>query len=202
MVHFSAIVIDHISNLYAVDDDTAIVFAYYNYQNPNLENTEGLLGNIIKQLCWKLEEVPTDLLTFYRTYSSNARNPGLEKLKEIFLSLCKHFKQTFIVIDALDECKATERTKILHLTTVLCQSLPSVKIFITSRKERDLEAWFSRNATPVIEVEAVKVDEDIKAYVISELDHRIDDNLLRIEPTNQVLKAKIVDTLSEKAEGM
>lgn len=199
----SAIVIDHISRLYALDDSSAIVFAYYNYQDSSLDKSENILGNLIKQLCWKLPVIPQTEIDFYHSYTRDAREPGLVKLIEIFIDLANHFKQVFIVIDALDECKATERTKFLGFTTSLHEkSAKIVRTFITSRKETDIQSWFQKRKTPVIEVEAIKVDQDIKAFVLDRVNTYIDDGTLRVQPSNQDLRTKIVDCLCEKSEGM
>jgi selenocysteine-specific translation elongation factor len=48
-------------------------------------------------------------------------------------------KEMFIVIDALDECQEEGRPDTIRLLTEVMKSLPCVEVFVTSRKEGDIE---------------------------------------------------------------
>ena len=84
----------------------------------------------------------------------------------------------------------------------MCQTPIPVKILIASRKEPDIEIWFKPRKTPVIKVEAKKVDSDIKAFIVDEIERRINEGALKLQKSNQILKDKVIDNLSNKAKGM
>ena len=79
-------------------------------------------------------------------------------------------------------------------------SLGSIKLFVTSRKESDIERVFRQRSFPKVEIEAERVDHDIAIYVKAQLEQRIQDERLILR--KQVLQDKILTTLTTKARGM
>jgi hypothetical protein len=57
-------------------------------------------------------------------------------------------KEVYIVIDALDECPENDRPDIIRLLTEVMALLPCVKVFVTSRREGDIERAFAETSTP------------------------------------------------------
>lgn len=78
------------------------------------------------------------------------------------------------MVDALDECLICQRQKFLqYIKSLLGLRSGKLKIFVTSRPERDIELEFMSAGLPVIQIEATKVAGDIASYVSHELSHRI-----------------------------
>jgi hypothetical protein len=85
-------------------------------------------------------------------------------LKRIFYLV----PRVFIVVDALDECKSSERGEVLKRLAGLAKATSNVKILITGRPEVDLVANFESlgldaNARLMITNEDVK--DDVRLYV-------------------------------------
>ena len=104
---------------------------------------------------------------------------------------------TFLIIDALDEC--TQREELLDLLKRICSwKLPKVKILTTSRSEQDIEEVL-RNLTTCIGIQSAKLDADIRLYVDKRL---ASDPKLRKWSNNADLMEEIRLALVNGADGM
>jgi hypothetical protein len=109
----------------------------------------------------------------------------------------------YIIIDGLDECPERDRPEIICLLAEVMKGLPCAKVFVTSRRESDIERAFANSNKPTIQIQAENVAADIRSFVESEV--------TKLQQTyygktlflsNKELEVKIVTTLAEKAEGM
>lgn len=126
----------------------------------------------------------------------------MAELQDIFILIANQFRQTFLVIDALDECPAQQRNGLYgflrHLSSSTGQSQGAIKVFITSRMEEDIRRALSN--FPIVPIEARKVNEDIRSYVEDQLAQRLLDGRLRLKDLS--LKDRIVTALVDRAGGM
>lgn len=199
---YRSLVVDTISDKYALNDRTGIAFVYFNYQDQVLQKPTKILAALIKQLCRKKKIIPDHLKQFYNSYSRDAEIPSYEKLQAQLVELSRtSFDQVFFIMDALDECE--NRTQFLPFITALArESSCTLKVFVTSRREKDILSTFTRGAAgfPTIQVEATRVDADIAAFVHFEIDRRTgEDNFCVID---QGLRDKIEKTLVSQSNGM
>ena len=164
-----------------------------------------------------MKDLPPKLEDIYKRHRRNDSHPSLDELRRIFLIVAKHFNSVFLVLDALDECTLEQRAELCEFfSDIMKLSLTSsltldeagntnvgfgiVKLFVTSRKEPDIERAFRRRSIPKVEIEAQKVDSDIAIYVESQIEQRIKDERLILR--DLTLKDKILTTLTTKANGM
>ena len=107
------------------------------------------------------------------------------------------------MVDALDECILDERKNLCQFFLSITNTSTShgtIKLFITSRKEPDIEKTFKQNVIPTIEIEAEKVDRDIEVYVKAQIELRLQNGNLTIRDIT--LKDKILSALTTEARGM
>ena len=180
------------------DRKVGLAFAYFKYDVPEHQNSSTILSSFIKQLCYALEEVPDHLLKlceeFDPCYPSNGR--FITELQ----ALIEMYQEVFIVIDALDECNIHYREDFIETLSKLIVTLPCIKIFITSRRERDIENAFTAQRTPVIPIEARDVGKDIDEFVRGRVEEWVRDKKLYIK--SEELRKKVIDTLIDGANGM
>lgn len=195
-----SLVLETVSDKYSLDDRTGIAFIYFDFQD--VQKSTNILATLIKQLCRKKMVLPDHLKRFYRSYTRNVEIPSYEKLQAQLVQLSKTFDQVFLVVDAMDESQ--DRQNFLPLITTLAQesathqSSCKFKVFVTSRREKDIVASFTKQSFPTIEIEATKVDADIAAYVQYQLEIREDSECV----IDQTLKEKIRDSLVSQSNGM
>jgi hypothetical protein len=159
-----------------------------------------MVAVFIKQLVWKQAGVPQVVSDFYHQYSGDARQPSLKKYISIFLQLAQSFQRIYIIIDALDECKEDERQLVLEYCQTLLTSSTCFRVYITSRREDDIERAFMRLNVPKVQIEARNTKADIQAYVVGQVRSLIANQTLRLKDLN--LQQTIINVLIDQAEGM
>ena len=152
-----------------------------------------------------MNSLPLKLTEVYDEHYKNHRQPAYQVLQDIFLATIRQFDSVFFVLDALDECTLNQRgdlckffVEAVELSTGTSHGL--VKLFVTSRRELDIERVFVRNCFPTVEIEAKKVDSDIQCYVKSQIEKLLHDGSLILN--NIMLKDKILTALTTNASGM
>ena len=109
-------------------------------------------------------------------------------------------RDTFFIIDALDECN--EREKLLGLLErIYEQRHAKLHILVTSRQELDIEESLEAmtNDETRICIQSELVQEDILTYIQDRLESDISLKRFKRQPK---IQAKIRETLTEKADGM
>jgi len=192
-------VLEHVTTERALHKDVGIGFAYYNYQSKEMRDASLIIMALIKQLCRKKDVIPPGFLKV----KQDAMDPSQLGNQESFITVASEFREVVVIIDALDECPKDARNRILGFLSGVANNLPCAKVFVTSRRERDIEEAFMKLKTPIIEIEAGSVAADISSYVRSEV-KRLRDGYdgKRLYLKNDTLEMTIVRTLTEKADGM
>jgi hypothetical protein len=140
------------------------------------------------------------MIDLYEKCDANKERPRLQSLEAVLEGIASRSQQTFLVIDAMDECVKEHREYLLPYLVKLLQAPSSrLKVFVTSRVERDIRITFSKGFGN-LEVEAEKVQDDITVYVDNFIESRSEeDNLCEISPQ---LKETIKDCLLSQSNGM
>ena len=202
----SSLVIEHLSALYQPSANTGIAFVYCNYKESRTTTT--YIRSALKQLCRTVQSLPPELQEVYKQNHNNDRQPKYNELRNVFLAIIRQFGRIFFVLDALDECTPDQRRDLCEFllsiantnTTSTGTSQGIVKLFVTSRKESDIERTFQPQSIPTIEVEAAKVDSDIEIYVKAQIELRLQNSSLQLR--DRTLKDMILSVLTRKAGGM
>ncbi|KAF8531592.1 hypothetical protein BDD12DRAFT_914661 [Trichophaea hybrida] len=196
----ASLVIEDISNRYPISQTTSIAFAYCSYRDESFaKDPKKFLTTFILQLARQRDELFPSLVDLYITHQRDARKPSFSSLRNVLLSMLDEFDTLFLLFDTLDECEQRQMDFIPFLQDLVGRSNNCcVKLFITSRKEADIEKEFSN--TPKIEIEALKVAEDIEDYVKYELRKRLESGELRLKQAD--LQQSILENLCGRAQGM
>lgn len=110
--------------------------------------------------------------------------------------ILRSFRQTFIVLDALDECN--EREELLGLIRNLTSwKVEKLHVLATSRRERDIEESLLPLINDQICIQSALVNADIRTHVREQL--RSDPKLQKWHPDIQM---EIEQTLTDGAQGM
>lgn len=127
---------------------------------------------------------------------------SIEEATQLFLNIIQTRSITYVFVDAIDECCRENRHELLQaFQTVLtrCQSL--IKIFVTSREDRDLVLGLGHYSS--ISVDARNNQHDIRWYVAVQVEALIEQKrLLGEHNIESELKQLIERRLIEGAQGM
>ena len=162
-----------------------------------------VLAALIKQLCRRKEVIPSWLLKFRQESASRATVAKSES----FLKLAdEEFTSIYIVFDALDECPKEARHYIIRFISELVsrnKESCAIKIFVTSRGEKDIATAFGTLKMRNIDISAKNVSGDLAKFVRSETSKlRQGYNGKKLYVQSDDLAEKIIQTLIDKADGM
>jgi ankyrin repeat domain-containing protein 50 len=119
-------------------------------------------------LCRNRDHIPSGLLKL----KYDASSPSLVGTQERFMSLVEDMQKVYLVFDALDECEEKERVAILRfITGIVTQPIScQIKVFVTSRREMDIQKAFEDKCIPTIQIRAENVAADIETFARSQVE--------------------------------
>ena len=174
-------------------DDIGLAFVYCDYKDQSRQTALDLTGNLIQQLSARKDDLCSRVAQYFSGLDEKRTQPSLEGYKGLLLSSCAVFSQTFVVVDALDECDMEVRRSFLQMLNTLEQN--SVKILVTSRpNHEDIKMQFSS----VLRTEIVAAEEDVRRY----LKEKMESNAKFKKRVGTSLFNRIIDTLTSRASGM
>ncbi|KAH8144849.1 uncharacterized protein LAJ45_11119 [Morchella importuna] len=202
----ASLVLETISAKYSLNSRIGVALVYFNFQEQGVQKSIKVLSTMIKQLARQKKVLPKELKHFYKQYYREASFPTEGKLDAQLADLSASFDQVFLVMDAMDEFE--DREGFLPIISRFAQGSSSIhgpprngstlfKIFVTSRREKDIEKTFTSCNFPTIQIEAKKVDADIETFIQYQLKERSGDVIM-----DQKLKDKIAKALISKSSGM
>ena len=186
-----------------------IAYFYFDFRDLDKQNRRNLLPSLLVQL--SAQSSPRcDIL--HRLFLEHDK--GTQKPTEAALTQCLKDMLTipdqppiYIILDALDECPnsygvPTPRSQVLTLVKQLMDlCLPQLHICVTSRPEFDIRATLGRLALHSVSLhDESGQKEDIIDYVKSVVYSDSDETMMK--RWREEDKKMVVETLSEKADGM
>jgi len=93
-----------------------------------------MLGSLLKQIVTGMEAIPEDISRAFQEQKKaiSGRGPQLIDIVNMLQAITSS-QRTFVCIDALDECAAVHRVKILDSLKQILEKSPDTRIFITGR---------------------------------------------------------------------
>jgi len=129
----SSLVVDSLCDQ-AGERNLAVACFYFDFANQKEQSPTNMLGALLKQVVGGLEEMPWEIARAYEGQGRviGGRAPQLADIVKM-LQITSSKKPTFICVDALDECLAGYRVKVLDSLNQVLQKCPGTRIFITGR---------------------------------------------------------------------
>jgi len=165
----SSLVVDSLGDQ-ARGQGTAIACFYFDFAARGEQSSVSVLGALLKQVVSGLEEIPEEIVEAYEDQRPviGGRGPQLAAIVRMLRGAAS-IKRTFIFIDALDECLARDRVKILDSLNQIIQSSPGTRVFVTGRSHIEAEVG-RRLSGRVTALRITPRRDDIVSYLRSRLD--------------------------------
>lgn len=179
-------------------ENTSVAFFYCSFTESKKQSIRNLICSFLHQLVQRLHRIPSSLLDLYGQHKNS--QPQIQNLKMTLRFVLSESKQSFLIIDALDECidECGTRKEILTFLAELSDwALPQVHVLVTSRPEPDIQkslASLKRLKSICIQT---RQQDDIEKYVKSVLTTDSDLAKWSVE-----VKGEIQDTLTRNSAGM
>jgi hypothetical protein len=183
-----------------------MAYFYFDFRDTEKQHLRGLLSSLISQLSAKSDPCYQILSRLCSDHAGGTEEPSEDVLSQCLVDMLELPGQPamYIIIDALDECPnisgmPTAREQVLAFLEQLVKSdLPNVHICATSRPEIDI-----RNILEPLALFRMSLHdeggqkEDISSYIKTVV--HVDQRMRRWRNGDKQL---VIDTLSDKADGM
>ena len=193
--HVSSLVIDNLCDQ-ARGQNVSVACFYFNFAAQKEQSPTSMLGSLLKQVVGGLGEVPEEVAKAYEDQKKviGGRAPQLPDVAKM-LQTTSSEKPTFICIDALDECAAEYRVKILDSLNPLLQKSPGLRIFVTGRPHIQSEIT-KRLSGRVATIAITPRRGDVIGYLRSRLNEDTNPDAMDSSLEADILK-KIPEDISE-----
>lgn len=132
-----------------------------------------MLESLIKQICCCRPDTPPSVAAL-QALSARGQRPDQATLEKVLAEALRGFSHVYVVVDALDECPNSDRSRRLLLkclNTIHSKELKNLHMFWTSRKEQDILDSYNSITSPGIRkaidlsVYRPAIDHDIGLYI-------------------------------------
>ena len=152
------------------DRGAAVACFYFDFAAQKEQSPASMLGALLKQAVSGMEEIPEEIAQAYEDHKKviDGRGPQLADIVRMLQTTTSR-KPTFICIDALDECAAGYRVKLLGSLDKVLQRSPGTRVFMTGRPhiQAEVEKRLSGRVTTICITPKIH---DIISYLHSRLD--------------------------------
>lgn len=177
-------------------------FAYFycSRSDPVRRETKHILRSYVSQLA-RVSNYPTimekNIYALYLKAKKERRGFSIEECEKALIELTNFYPRTTLILDALDECEMDTREALARIfRNLVNEGEGTVKIFIASRKEVDIEEYLDTQR--LVEISTADNKDDIEKYIESEIAKvRGVWRAVSTEVEEQVKK-----TIGEKSDGM
>jgi hypothetical protein len=158
----TAIVVEDITTRFSSDPAIGVAYIYCNFRRQDEQKINNLLASLLKQLAESQSSLPESVKDLYDHHKSKRTRPSLEEISRVLQSLAAMYSRVFVVVDALDECQASNRCPSKFLSEIFnLQAKAGINFFATSRPIPDIEMEFKGYPSR----EILASDEDIHRYL-------------------------------------
>jgi len=188
-------VIDTLCGL-AREQNANVACFYFNFAVQKEQSPTHMLGALLKQLVCGLEKTPEEVSLAYQGQKNiiSGRGPQLADIVKMLQTTVSE-KPTFICIDALDECVAGYRVKILDSLNIVLRRSPGTRIFATGRPHIQTEVR-KRLSGKVTTIRITPRRGDVISYLHRRLDEDTTPDAMNSSLKEDILK-KIPKDISE-----
>lgn len=187
--------------LYCANDPGKVVtYFYFDFTDADKQKPELMVRSLISQLSEQCITMPLALEALYSSSDKGNRQPSLDALMNVLQQMLQEFPQSYLILDALDEC--ADRPELLSILEQMARwQLDELRVLVTSRQLGDIKNSLDDivNKERIICLQSQLVDKDIQAYVRQRLS---DDKGLRKWQKDVEIRREIETALIKGSCGM
>ncbi|KAK3689276.1 ankyrin repeat-containing domain protein, partial [Podospora appendiculata] len=195
----TSVVVDHLQQLSSESGrdhsgEVKVAYFYFDYVHRQEQGPDRVLGSLLNQLLSGYTTIPPGASGLKRRFEKGLDLPDWGNFVAEFINICSEIPDTFIALDALDECdSAFGLARILDLVDQLQRSSCPVRLFVTSRPfSSTINKAFSSSGNMMIEAS----DEDITLFLKEQIAARRDEDI------SEALAEEIIRAILDRSQGM
>lgn len=183
LTDFSSTIIEDTIRVRDGIDNAAVAYYYFDFGNKLQGTMEAMVRSLLSQLLVQAQDIPIGLGSLARRHFNTTRygtlpgktfttgpkpagvsQPSISELVRAFQGIIEVFNDTYLVIDAPDEC--VELDKILDfLETIVSWKSDSLHLLVTSQSKREIEEVLSPIVTSQLLIKSTFISEDIVSFI-------------------------------------
>lgn len=148
--------------------DSAPAYFYFDFRELRKRTVDGCLRSLISQLVSRKDCHSPSLDGLYERCERGRMQPTNELLLSTLREILQDIPETFIILDALDECGEVEHL-LASISELLSRTTTELHMLFTSRHQRQIAEAFDNLPLIEITVNARIVDVDIGRVVEEKL---------------------------------
>ena len=175
---------------------SAVGCYYFDFKARKEKSAASVLGSLLKQIVTGMENMPAEISRAFHEQRAaiGGRGPQLVDIMKMLQTITSS-QQTFLCIDALDECWGVQRARLLDSLKQIIEKSPGTRIFMTGRPP--LRAEVEKHlAGRVVSISIVPTKSDITRYLRARLDEDETPDAMDESLEAEILE-KIPENLSE-----
>ncbi|KAF4960407.1 hypothetical protein FGADI_1054 [Fusarium gaditjirri] len=130
----TSIVVDFLNSRFDKDQEIGIAYIYCNFRRQHEQKIHDLLASVLKQLSQCRSSLPDSVKSLYELHKTKRTRPSLDEIIGLLQSVVAMHSRVFIIVDALDECLASDGCRARFLFELFSlQTRHGTNIFATSR---------------------------------------------------------------------
>ena len=188
----TSIVVDYLHANFQKDTNTSIAYLYCNFRQQDKQNAKGLLASLLKQLAQGLYPLPESVKSLYDSHKEKRTRLTFNEISSTLQAVAALYSRSFIVVDALDECQASDGCRTKLLTEIFALEAKSrASIFSTSRFIPETQEHFKNS----MQLEIQASDQDVQRYIDGHMS-QLPRCVLRSSALQGEIKAAIVQAVN------
>ncbi|UKZ83618.1 hypothetical protein TrVFT333_011427 [Trichoderma virens FT-333] len=190
----TSIVVEYLNSKFYNDSKTGIAYIYCNFKKQEEQKAADLLASLLKQLAQSRPSLSNSVKSLYGSHQTKRTRPSLDEISKELQSIAVLYSNVFIVVDALDECQASDSSRLKFLSEIFSlQEKCGVNLFVTSRFIPEITEKFERS----ISLEIRASEHDVRRYM--------DDHISRLPSfvrRNSDLQEEVKTGIASAVDGM
>ena len=187
----SSLVVDGLCDR-AKEQNMAVACFYVDFAAREEQSPANMLGSLLKQIVTGFDEIPEEIRQAFQDHKKVIGGRGL-RVPEIvkMLQTVTSLQQTFICVDALDECAERHRPEVLDSLQLILEKSANTRIFLTGRQH--IRGEIDRRLGGRAAVLSIKPNnDDIVGYIRMRLSKDTSLNAM-----DSGLQAEIIESIAE-----
>ena len=192
----SSLVVDRLCDQ-SNGENTVVTCFYLDFAARKEQSVASILGSLLRQVVGGMEKVPEEIIRVFekQKMAIGGRGPRLPDIVTMLQTITSSLR-TFVCIDALDECAAVHRVKLLNSLQQILEKSPRTRIFMIGRPHVRAEIE-KRLAGRVISMLVGPSKDDITEYLRLRLGEDETPDAM-----DESLEAEILQKIPEKMSEM
>jgi Cdc6-like AAA superfamily ATPase len=187
----TSIVVEELTDRFRSDRSIGIAYLYCNFKRRDQQKAEELVASLVKQLAQGQSSLPESVRLLYDKHKEKRTRPSPDEISRALHSVADMFSRVIIVVDALDECQASDGSRARLLSEIFgLKERCGANIFATSRYLPEIKEQFRGS----ISLEIQASDEDVRRYLESHMS-RLPGFVGRAPELQEEIQSKITQSI-------